>query len=85
MKKQIVFVTKYALTSGVWEVEAEVYDDFRIGVESPVGTLYFTKKQWCANIEHANDLFEDMKYAKKYNLKQQLVKLDNMEMKIIKK
>lgn len=77
-----VFITKYALTSGIKEIEAE--ETTIPGMIKDTGqrftSMYHTEgKDWHRTIESAVKRAEDMRDRKIASLKKQLGKLENME------
>lgn len=75
-----VWISKYALTKGIYQVEGKTCEDSG----SPgmfVGREYFhgEGKQWHRTEREAVHRAEDMRAAKLVNLKKQIAKLERME------
>lgn len=78
-----VFITKYALTRGIYEVEGEVSNEGD-SVEVKGGdhlTSFFCGKgkNWCETKEEAIARAEEMRKLKINNLKKQIKKLEEMK------
>lgn len=75
-----VWITKYALTKGVFEVEGEVKDNCFIGGNVIAGWYYasYLGKQWHRTKADALDEAERMRDAKVKSLRKQITKLEAM-------
>lgn len=78
-----VFITKYALTSGVEVKEATVWKENTncIHIEGAVWNGFFCKPDWHDNWVDALARCEKMRSAKVKSCKKQLAKLEKMEFK----
>lgn len=77
-----VWITKYALTSGILEKEAEVCTDNMISVkDTGYYTVYFHGNEWHKSRESAIAKAEEMRKKKIASLKKQIEKLEKMEFK----
>lgn len=77
-----VWITKYALTSGILEREAEVCTDSTISVKGTgYCTVCFHGNEWHKSRESAIAKAEEMRKKKIASLKKQIEKLEKMEFK----
>lgn len=79
-----VWVTKYALTSGILEMEANQSGDLIYVKGGLVGDAYyygqyFHKGEWFKTREDANEKAEQMRQRKLCSLQKQMTKLQKME------
>jgi hypothetical protein len=81
-----IYVTKYALTQGIWAVEAEKAPSKRNYVRT-VGQFptYYYKGQWCPSRKSALDHAEQMRIKKIASLRKQIKKLENMTIEVHEK
>jgi hypothetical protein len=82
-----VWVTKYALTSGVIVAEADISHDMATFRTEGGFTVHFHGEDWHASKESAEVRFMKMIEAKRKSLQKQIKKLDALEaagMKIVK-
>jgi len=74
-----VWITKYALTTGIFEKEVEIKDDI-VSVIENVGELYLGEgKVWHRTKESAVKHAEEMRLKKIVNMEKQLQKLKDMK------
>lgn len=75
-----VWITKYALTQGIFEAEADESEIFRgmIAV-SPFEFYHGEGKEWHKTKESAISRAEEMRKKKISSLKKQIKKLENMK------
>lgn len=82
-----VFIIKYALTDGIYEVEGEDCGNEMIkvkGKESYNDAFYHGKnKDWCDNEPDAIKLAEEMRIKKIKSLERQIVKLRSLDLNVI--
>lgn len=79
----IVYITKYALTTGVYSAEADVKDD--MAVQLAKGSLhaqYFHGKDWHLTEDEALDRAEEMCIAKLKSLDKQMKKISALKFTI---
>ncbi len=80
-----VWITKYALTQGIYEIEAERcinVDENMISDINTKGMLYHGEgREWHILKENAIKKAEKMKLDKISSLKKQIIKLENMKFK----
>lgn len=80
------YVTKYALTQGIWEVpdtDAEVHDGYLyVGVMRHAPTQ-ITRKDWFTNKADAVVRFNELVAARKKALKAELKKLEDLRPKFV--
>lgn len=80
-----VWISKYALTTGLHEVEIDVYPDNGIVSVRNKDSMFYTQyyhgegKDWHKTKEEAIKKAEKMKSRKIESLKKQLEKLENMK------
>lgn len=76
----IVYITKYALTQGIFERTAEVCEDINTRMISVIGNLkeYYHKPYWHETLEDAKKHAESMRLKKIESLKKQIRKLEGM-------
>jgi len=83
-----VWITKFALTSGIYAVEADIsvspgYVSTRTCPNGTRGyTQLFSKKYWCETKEEALAVAEEMRIKKLQSLNKQIKKLSVKEIKI---
>ncbi len=70
-----VWITKYALTKGLFQVEAEIVD----GVYASVGMLF--TREWVETEEEAREKFEVMRKRKIERLRRATTKICEMQCK----
>lgn len=85
-----VYITKYALTQGIWEADAEVcsnvsFDMIRAKIPSCFGLPYFHKGEWFLSLEEAVKRAEQLRQKKLLNLQSQIAKLEALTIKVIQK
>lgn len=75
-----VWITRYALTTGITEVEAEDCGDDMIRVREGSGFLFYHKegRDWHRTKESAVAKAEEMRQKKITSLKKQIDKLEKM-------
>lgn len=76
-----VWITKYALTKGVFEINAEICEDTQESMIEEVGAgwlTYYHKPHWWPSKESALLRAEQMRNAKIKSLQKQITKLDKM-------
>lgn len=80
----IVYVTRWALTKGILEVEVdeptERAPDMVVGGSSPLGCVYYHKGQWHRTREEAERKTWDMRDKKLASLRKQITKLEDMDL-----
>ncbi len=77
-----VFITKYALTQGILEREAEKVTDEMIRVKRETEysfMAYYHKNEWFDNLTDASLHAEEMRKKKIESVKKQLAKFENMK------
>lgn len=77
-----VYVTKYALTDGIGEIEAETFKDAPNMVRDHNGNgyaSYYHKPDWHESLVAAKARAEKMRLNKIASLKKQLEKLEKMK------
>ncbi len=74
-----IYVTKYALTKGVEEMEAEQCDPDTVRVEGATCNIYFRRQDWHLDLFSAQGRANGMVHAKIASLKKQIEKLEGME------
>lgn len=75
----IIYVTKYALTTGIIPIDARaIYPDGSAAGRYSI--LY--KNEFCLSLEEALSRAEEMRIAKIASLKKQIAKLETMEIKV---
>lgn len=77
-----VWITKYALTQGIFEKEAKECDrPGMISIDEGYGCVYFHDegKDWCRTRESAIKRAEEMRQKKIASLKKQIKKLEEMK------
>ena len=78
-----VFIAKYALTQGIYEVEGEVSnegDSVEVKGGDHLTSFFHGKgKDWCGTKEEAIARVEEMRKLKINNLKKQIKKLEEMK------
>lgn len=83
MKKIHVWITKYALSTGVFEADAEVCGiEDMIEVTTNGYSAYYHGNDWHANKEDAIKRFNDMRDRKIKSLKKQLLKIEDMKFEL---
>ena len=77
-----VFITKYALTKGIFEAEAEVFperDMIRVTGENGYDTYFHGEgKDWHGSLKDAKKRSEEMRKKKISTLEKQLEKVKNL-------
>ena len=75
-----VWITKYALTSGIKEIECEDCENGAVKeIENPLPTFYHGEgKEWHRTKESAIQKAEEMRQKKIASLKKQIEKLEEM-------
>ena len=84
MRERIkVWVTRYALTDGIWIGEADIYAESpnMIGFyrEKPIGLLYVFGNDWHRTEEAAIRRAEEMRTRKIASLRKQIAKLEALK------
>lgn len=79
-----VWITKYALTQGIFEIDATVCTDVSNDMIKQVGVSYPTTyhgegKEWHRTKESAIKKAKEMKEVKIKSVKKQLTKLENLK------
>ena len=81
-EKQIVWITKYALTKGVFSAEVVKQEMGMVTVKHGLnGVGHFHGNAWHFSCTKALDHAEDMRVSKIESLKQQIAKLEKLEFK----
>lgn len=75
-EKTTIWITKYALTSGIEKVEAEISASGETAFWGPFGSAYGEGKNWHRTEEEAKIRAEEMRKRKIASLKKSLVKLE---------
>lgn len=82
----IVYITKYALTTGVYSAEADVNGDMAVqAVQREKGSVYaqyFHGKDWHLTEDEALDRAEEMRIAKLKSLDKQMKKISALKFTI---
>ena len=88
-KTKIVWVTKYALTEGIIEARVEEMDGRYVHVYWPGGysgrAMFVFGKDAFDDLDLAWKKTEDMREKKIISLKRQIKKLENQEIKVVKR
>ena len=75
-----VYITKYALSDGILEKDAEECDRFPGMIRTDDGAHFHGEgKEWCRTLEDANKRAEEMRLKKIESMKKQIKKLENMK------
>lgn len=74
-----VWVTKYALTKGVLEVDAKTVGHGMVGVKGEFLTAYYSKRDWHASHEQAIARAKEMREAKLASLEKKIKKLEALD------
>lgn len=75
-----VYITKYALTRGIFEIDADVLINYPDTVHSnKYGFFDGENKEWCRTRETAVSRAEEMRLKKIESLKKQIEKLERMK------
>jgi hypothetical protein len=77
-----VYITKYALTAGIMEVEAKGTVQEDMVLYRPADACYDQyahNGEWCKDIDSAKAKAEQMRIAKIASLKKQIAKLEKLE------
>jgi hypothetical protein len=82
-----IWITKYALTKGIYSFETKPKDNEAVVARTLVnGDLdyyqYFTKNQWCKTKEEALAVAEEMRIKKLQQLDDQIRKLSVKKIKV---
>lgn len=81
-----VFITKYALTVGIFQVDAEIHGGSSNMISCKRGgafsTEFFHGKDWHCTAEKAVERAEEMRAAKIKSLEKQITKLKGMTFKV---
>jgi hypothetical protein len=79
-----VYITKYALTSGIFEAEGEVsnLNEKMIVVGKGVDPAYFFRNDWHTDFATARWRAEEMRKTKLVSLKKQLEKYQQLQLDI---
>jgi glutamyl-tRNA reductase len=72
-----VYISKYALTEGIFEKEGDISDDF------PELFLWYKKGEWHHTLEEAQAKAEQMRIKKIASLQKQLAKLEKLSFTVI--
>jgi hypothetical protein len=80
-----VWITKYALTKGIFEIEARIVEDFKgMAVYKLEGSCmheYAHAGEWYKSYEEALEKAEDMRNKKIISLQKQIIKLNDINFK----
>lgn len=79
------YITKYALSSGIYEAELELCGDNMVRQINPrIYSCYFhgEGKEWHRTIESAEKRFEQIKIVKLKSLEKQIDKVSKMKFRI---
>jgi hypothetical protein len=74
-----VYITKYALTKGIFELDAVQTDNPRMIASRGQWTNYYHKPDWHSSKSDAINRAEDMREAKIKSLEKQLKKIKDIE------
>jgi hypothetical protein len=74
-----VWISKYALTTGIIEKEVRINDELAVSVESQLDSYYGEGKQWHKTKEDAIKRAEEMRKRKIISVEKQLKKLKEMK------
>ena len=74
-----VYITKYCLTQGIFEREAELRDDNMILVKDGVYSSYYHKPEWHDNLADASKQAESMRLKEIEALKRKMAKLEKLK------
>lgn len=76
-----VYVTRYALTKGIYQVEAKLVREGMVEVKSVSGTMtyYLHGKDWHETKESAIARAEEMRKTKIGSLKKQVARFEKMD------
>ena len=80
-----IFITKYALTSGIEEIEVnkeDIENDGYVLVKQDRLPTFFRKNEWAKTKEEALEIAEEMRKNKIASLKKQIEKLKKKKIKI---
>jgi len=80
-----VYVTKYALTSGIYKCDAVVNGG--VAVVKLKGCLpqYFHVTEWSMSFNDALERAEEMRISKLHSLEKQAKKISSMQFKVVEK
>ena len=81
------YITKYALTRGILEVNAYTYEGYdMIWYQEGKGSYnqYAAEAQWFKDLESAKAHVEEMRAKKVASLKKSLEKMSSLKVKVIK-
>lgn len=74
-----VWITKYALTQGIFEAEAVLScEPGMIEIMRSSGNIYFHDKDWHTDLESAKSRAREMRQKKHTSLKKQLAALEKL-------
>lgn len=76
---QKIFVTKYALSSGIFECEAEIEGDIATYRGEDLYNQYFHGKDWHTSLEAAVGQAEEMRIKKLKSLDKQIKKISAID------
>ena len=82
--KQTIWITKYALTTGIIKVEAKIDGDYGLAGYVPEGTTYIDyvhPREWCATRTEALVRAEEMRQKRLKSLEKQIKKITNLKFK----
>ena len=74
-----VYITKYALTSGIEEIEVELCSDSMVRDMAHSRYFHGDGKDWHRSLESAKTKAEEMRNKKIASLKKQIDKLERLE------
>ncbi len=74
---QKIFVSKYALTKGILEMDATIKEDMAV-VPSLWGAQYFHKGEWHLDKDAAVNQAEQMRHSRIVSLKKSIQKLEKI-------
>lgn len=74
-----VYITKYALSSGIFDIDAEIGESGMVSENSEYHRCFHGEgKEWHKTLENAKKYAEDMRLKKVASLKKQLAKYEKM-------
>lgn len=77
-----VYVTKYALTQGIWAVEAERVSGKTQHIRTTGYPTFYYEGEWALNREFALKQAEEMRRKKIESLRKQITKLENLKIEV---
>ena len=84
MKEEITaYVTKYALTTGIFKIKGELCDSNTFSYKMPgCYSVYATGKEWQKTEKEALEIAEEMRLSKIKSHKKAIEKLENLKFEI---